>query len=288
MLHGVYDHEGVGTRQISASLTYAMSGGPWRHNGEAFIVIPYDGIGLATEVPIDTIALWVRVFDLSEFMTTQDYAKSFGSKLGNFMEYGGKVRNFLRFRVECPLSKPLKASFKLKIEGKVSMIPVKYKNVPHFCFVCGVIGHAKSNCENEELRSKGIRFGKEMQASPFKRRYNTRFTIPAAGMPVARNLNFAGGQQRATKTADVAKSAGISSKNPKHEATVKQDAGEVDGHDAEFKNDVEEQEQVVQVPPYVSNVLEAGVQDMKMDDANIGAIQLLPSASASASNSKFN
>lgn len=79
------------------------------------------------EVPIDSIALWVRIFDLPEFMMTVDYAKSLGGSLGGFMEFGGAVRNFLRVRVKYPLIKPLRANFKIRIEGRILVIPTKYE-----------------------------------------------------------------------------------------------------------------------------------------------------------------
>ncbi|KAK3165511.1 hypothetical protein QOZ80_1AG0034070 [Eleusine coracana subsp. coracana] len=122
------------------TFNFVTTGGPWRHKGEAFIVVPYDGVSRATEMSINSIALWVRIFDLLEFMMNDDYAKSLGGKLGIVLELGGAIQNFLCVRVDYPLCKPLRASFKVRIKGHITTILIKYENVPNFCFVCGTLG----------------------------------------------------------------------------------------------------------------------------------------------------
>jgi hypothetical protein len=39
----------------------------------------------------------------------------------------------------------------MKIKGRRAMaIPLRYKNIPHFCFHCGCMGHVAINCEEGE------------------------------------------------------------------------------------------------------------------------------------------
>jgi hypothetical protein len=45
-----------------------LEGGPWRHKGDALIVVHYDGLCRPSEVKIDTIQLWVRLYDLPAAM----------------------------------------------------------------------------------------------------------------------------------------------------------------------------------------------------------------------------
>jgi hypothetical protein len=45
-----------------------IEGGPWRHKGDALIVVHYDGSIRPSEVKIDTIQLWVRLYDLPAAM----------------------------------------------------------------------------------------------------------------------------------------------------------------------------------------------------------------------------
>lgn len=56
-----------------ADLKRVINGGPWKHKGDALIVVPYDGIVRPLEVVIDSIPLWVRFFDLSEVMMTTGF-----------------------------------------------------------------------------------------------------------------------------------------------------------------------------------------------------------------------
>ena len=41
-----------------------LGGGPWRHKGDAVIFVPYDGIQCLSEVAINSIPLWVRIYDI--------------------------------------------------------------------------------------------------------------------------------------------------------------------------------------------------------------------------------
>ena len=41
-----------------------IAGGPWRHKGDAVIFVPYDGISRISEVVINSVAIWVRIYDI--------------------------------------------------------------------------------------------------------------------------------------------------------------------------------------------------------------------------------
>ena len=43
---------------------FVINGGPWRHKGDALIVMPYDGLTRPSEVVIDSIDLWLRFYDV--------------------------------------------------------------------------------------------------------------------------------------------------------------------------------------------------------------------------------
>lgn len=72
---------------------------------------------------------------------------------------------------------------------------VRYENVPHFCFVCGRIGHAERECPEEDAREGGPKFGKTLRCSPQKWDVGKRFTIPAGEQRAKRGLNFSGDQR---------------------------------------------------------------------------------------------
>jgi hypothetical protein len=41
-----------------------IEGGPWRHKGDALIVVHYDGLARPSEVQIESIGLWICFYDL--------------------------------------------------------------------------------------------------------------------------------------------------------------------------------------------------------------------------------
>jgi hypothetical protein len=72
---------------------------------------------------------------------------------------------------------------------------VKYESVPHFCFICGQIGHAGRECPDEDSYEEGERFGIEPCTSPFKRGASRFLSFHATSSPVKRGLNFSGEQK---------------------------------------------------------------------------------------------
>lgn len=250
------------------SFRYVTEGGPWRHNGEAFIVVPYDGVGKALEVPINYIAPWVHIFDLPEFMMNEEYGKSFGGKLGEVKEYGGAVWNFLRVRVDYPLQKAHKPCLKIRIEGRVMTFSLKYENVPNFRFFCGEMGHDENNCDHEDLREQGRRFNTELRASPLKCRHSAQFSIPADRPRAARNLNFASSQKKQPRSA--ASSSRPQTTNDRNGSTASGKLGNTMMGSMQDKSpSVPDNEEVyVNVAKELSDALETSVHDMRVEDTN--------------------
>jgi hypothetical protein len=93
-----------------------------------------------------------------------------GNQLGKFISMDAWYPGYLRVRVALPLNKQLVPMLNLRIKGRGQMsIMLRYENIPHFCFMCGRIGHAALNCDDEDVGDGGIRFGEEVRASPPKR-----------------------------------------------------------------------------------------------------------------------
>ena len=174
-----------------------MEGGPWKHKKDAVIFFPYDGAQRMSEVIIDSIALWVRIYDIPVSMITDGFARALGSKLGRVIAVGKAVQNCKRVRVDFPLAKPIMHMIEKKVKGKGTMVfSVKYENIPHFCFGCGRIGHAQEECPDEGQTTGGVQFGKALRCSPQKFGTGRSMTIPAEDSGARRALNFSGDQQR--------------------------------------------------------------------------------------------
>jgi hypothetical protein len=129
-------------------------------------------------------------------MMTKAFVAALGEKVGRVMEVGDAVRDFKRVRIDFDLSKALMPHVSIKVRGKgVLEFVVKYESVPHFCFLCGHIGHADRECPEEELYEEGARFGTELRTSPFKRGASRLLSFHATSAPAKRGLNFSGEQK---------------------------------------------------------------------------------------------
>uniref|UniRef100_K3Z045 CCHC-type domain-containing protein n=1 Tax=Setaria italica TaxID=4555 RepID=K3Z045_SETIT len=154
---------------------YVLKEGPWKHKGDALIVVPYDGLSRSSELVIDSIDLVVS---------------------NKVIEVMGPVRNFLRAQVTFPLEEALKLFVEAKIKDKgIMQFEVKYENVPFMCFRCGRMGHPEKFClEDEEVKVQGM-FGDWVRTSPLKRdEEKKKMLVPAAPSRAIRVLKFSGAQ----------------------------------------------------------------------------------------------
>jgi hypothetical protein len=116
----------------------AIEGVPWRHKGDALIVIHYDGLSRPSEVRSVNIGLWVRFYDLPPAMMKEPYVRQLGNQISKYVSLDTRYPGYMRVRVEFPLNNPLVPSLTVKIKGRGAMpITLRYENVPHFCFTCG-------------------------------------------------------------------------------------------------------------------------------------------------------
>ncbi|KAF8685867.1 hypothetical protein HU200_043779 [Digitaria exilis] len=142
------------------SLNLALNGGPWKFRGDALIVVRYDGCSRLSEVVIESIPLWLRIYDIPVMLQRNDVLNALGGKVGRVLEIGEAVKDFVRVRVDFALADAVKASVQIRVKVKEIMsFEVKYEDVPHFCFCCGRIGHAKRECPDEDLSGESTRFG---------------------------------------------------------------------------------------------------------------------------------
>jgi hypothetical protein len=95
-----------------------IEGVPWRHKGDALIVVHYDGLIRPSEVRIEAIALWIRLYDLPPVMMKEAIARQLGGQVSKFLKMDTRYPGYMWVRVEFPLSKALVPQLKVKIKGK--------------------------------------------------------------------------------------------------------------------------------------------------------------------------
>lgn len=141
-----------------------IHGGPWTFRGDTVIFVPFDGQQRSSEVVIDSIALWIRIYDIPVALTFEKFVHALGSKIGTVLEVGEARMDYKRVKIDLPLAKAIMPVVRMKVQGKgVMVFYVKYENIPHFCFVCGRIGHAERECPEELEAAGGIKFGTSLR-----------------------------------------------------------------------------------------------------------------------------
>ncbi|KAL2923432.1 hypothetical protein RDABS01_014923 [Bienertia sinuspersici] len=102
---------------------------------------------------------WVRIYNLPFNCRSNAETKSIATKLGEVLEMEEDVlglENFCRVKVMVDVTKPLRRSQRVKNkEERVITVNYKYKRLPFFCFICGVIGYGEKDCPNGEDEETG-------------------------------------------------------------------------------------------------------------------------------------
>lgn len=164
---------------------WVFKNGPWSFDRNLLILNRVTGDEQPSDLEMNTVAFWIRVYDLPLKLRTDAMAKRLGDSIGVFDEVDQKKENrsgrFLRIRTRIDLRKPLKRGTIVKYQGKNLKVFFKYERLPTFCFVCGKIGHQIRDCDEvasqenegyEELEDKEQPFGLWMRASPLPK-YNS-------------------------------------------------------------------------------------------------------------------
>ncbi|KAK3153458.1 hypothetical protein QOZ80_2BG0173260 [Eleusine coracana subsp. coracana] len=133
---------------------FVLRGGPWIYRGDALVVGRYEGNVSPLEQPLDSVPIWVRFYDKPLNMMTETMGKNLGARIGKvrMVDVDNKRRawaDYMRVRVEVPVDKALTKWIRIQDakSGNLLKFNIKYERVPHFCFYCGLIGHAKRDCD---------------------------------------------------------------------------------------------------------------------------------------------
>jgi hypothetical protein len=133
---------------------FVKRGGPWIHQGVACLIAPFINNIRPSATVLDSVQVWVRIYDIPWNKQTDATGRKLGSQLGK-VEWvdvdtaKNEFNDFLRVRIALPLNSRLKTKITTTVKGKPGeqVYLIRYERVPHFCFHCGFIGHDKKMCE---------------------------------------------------------------------------------------------------------------------------------------------
>lgn len=145
---------------------------PWSVMGFYLSLLPWDIDKTLNEMNFDNAEFWVQVHDLPLGLLTSEYAKTVGGWLGRVVELdcvGDGLqtgREFLRFRVEVDVMKPLVPGFFVpRADGRETWVSLKYEGLCDFCYRCGCLGHCRESCSNEVIEKYAGKWSSEMRTS---------------------------------------------------------------------------------------------------------------------------
>lgn len=200
-------------------LNRVIEGSPWSFNRKTLLIGRMNESMNPRCVSLDTIDLWVQVHDMQPGFMSERILQEIGSQVGRYIcscpsNFKGIWREYMRIRITIDITKPLRRRMKVRKAGNEwSWITFKYENVPTFCFICGIIGHADKFCsklfdvpENEITRPFGacmraqLRKQNNLIGSKWLRNGDEPTTDPANITEDKRNLGTEKGGQ--TKPSD--------------------------------------------------------------------------------------
>ena len=91
---------------------------------------------------------------------SEDAGKDIGSRLGKVLEVDkrslqAEQAKFMRIRVEIPIDKPLRRGGNItNTEGERCSILFRYKRLPTFCYICGILGHDEKHCHVSSMEGE--------------------------------------------------------------------------------------------------------------------------------------
>ncbi|XP_060971235.1 uncharacterized protein LOC133037758 [Cannabis sativa] len=129
-----------------------LEGTPWTFNKIPLIVQRLKLGENPRLVPLNTMEIWVQVYDLRVGFQSDRVLRACGTYIGQFVSscpknYAGIWREYLRVRVLINIEKPLKRRMKIYYTKEdYFWANFKYERVPTFCFICGILGHNERFC----------------------------------------------------------------------------------------------------------------------------------------------
>ncbi|KAL8511264.1 hypothetical protein ACS0TY_017900 [Phlomoides rotata] len=123
---------------------------------------------------------WMGLYDLPPATRSINNVRTIAGRCGTFKEVDSTTLDgfprSIRLKVEIEITKPLKKGLRIVIPGHEHVwTPIKYERLPSFCYIYGLLGHLRRECDilsgDEKeltLSDDTLPYGDWMKASPIK------------------------------------------------------------------------------------------------------------------------
>ena len=107
---------------------------------------------VVSKIRFDKMVIWIQIHGIPTMYQTKEVGYSIEATIGSVEsvdvnEKGFCLGNFMRIRVTINISNPLCKGRKVRLGGLSQIwVDFKYERMPIFCYLCGMVTHAKNNC----------------------------------------------------------------------------------------------------------------------------------------------
>ncbi|KAL8487062.1 hypothetical protein ACS0TY_023660 [Phlomoides rotata] len=132
-----------------------LSREPWTFDKNVLLLKELEDGVQPSAVSFQTSTFWVRLYDLPPSTRTYKAVHQIGTILAETIEIDQAsmegVTRSIRLKVRIDFQKPLKRGIRLEIRDKEPIwVEFKYERLPSFCYVCGMLGHMRRECDLDE------------------------------------------------------------------------------------------------------------------------------------------
>lgn len=177
---------------------FVKRGGPWIFNQNALIVTDLDPVKCPSETVLDSVPVWVKIYDVPWGKQDREWGMRYGDGLGEAMEVDVPAsdqhkKDYLRVRVKLPYNRRLQTHITTGVRGKPQekkVFKLRYERLPYYCTHCGFMGHKTDHCEKKIRGMPSLNYdAHELRCSPQKKFVHRPRYVPPP--PVKRGLSFA-------------------------------------------------------------------------------------------------
>ncbi|XP_019160040.1 PREDICTED: uncharacterized protein LOC109156644 [Ipomoea nil] len=180
-------------------IQYVLEGGPWAFQNHTLVCKQLPPGTTPTEIPLDTVELWVQCYDLPFGYTSDKILEQIGNFLGVFVKLDDRFLDapwltYYRIRVAIPVDKPVKRRMRmLKRDKTYCWINFRYERLHTFCFYCGMMGHAYRFClkaRNATIPVEQFPYSDDLRAGGIRgpREIGDPWLVPLGGKPKGEKL----------------------------------------------------------------------------------------------------